>query len=69
MTNEEAKQALFNRTPVIWKGIVYGYINAIIYRIDREGRLIVSAELQDKRANSVTVVRVQDIQGVSECNS
>lgn len=66
MTNEEAKQALFNRTPVIWKGIVYGRINAIIYRIDREGRLIVSAELQDKRANSVTVVRVQDLQGVSE---
>ena len=69
MTNEEAKQAFFAGAPVIWKEIVYARISAIIYRLDRNGHLIVSAELQDKRANSVTVVRVQDIQGVSECNS
>lgn len=69
MTNEEAKQALFDRVPVIWNGIEYTRVTAIIYRLDLDGKLIVSAELEDKCGHSVTVARIKDIQGVSECNS
>lgn len=69
MTNEEAKQALFSGAPVVWKGIEYVRVSAIIYRVDREGQLIVSAELQDKCGHSVTIARVKELQGVSECNS
>ena len=66
MTNEEAKQAFFSCVPVKWKGIVYARITAIIYRLDREGQLLVSAELQDKCGHSVTVARAKELQGVSE---
>ena len=69
MTNEEAKQALFSGAPVICKEVDYARVTAIIYRVDRDGQLIVSAELQDKCGHSITIARVQDIQGVSECNS
>ena len=69
MSNEEAKQAFFAGAPVIWKEIVYARISAIIYRLDRYGHLIVSAELQDKCGHSLTIARVQELQGVSECNS
>lgn len=65
MTNEEAKQAFFDGVPVICKGTEYTRITAIIYRLDREGQLLVSAELKDKCGHSVTVARVQDIEGVS----
>lgn len=69
MTNEEAKQAFFARVPVMWQGILYSKISKIIYSLDREGQLIVSAELLDRRSNSVNITRVQDIEGVIECNS
>lgn len=61
MTNEEAKQAFFSGVPVRVKEIKYKRISAIIYRLDRDKRLIVSAELQDKCGHSVTIARVQDI--------
>lgn len=64
MTNEEAKQAFFDGVPVMCNGIFYINISAIIYRLDRDRKLIVSAELQDKNKNSITIARVQDIQGV-----
>lgn len=66
MTNDEAKQAFFARVPVIWKGIKYSYISAIIYRFDSYGNLVVSAELFDKCGYSVTVARTCDLQEVSE---
>lgn len=61
MTNEEVKQAFFSGVPVQVKEIEYKRISAIIYRLDREKKLIVSAELQDKCGHSVTIARVQDI--------
>lgn len=69
MTNEEAKQAFFDGVPVKANGVNYTCISAIIYRLDRDKNLIVSAELQDKNRNSVTIARVKDIEGVNECNS
>ena len=65
MTNEEAKQAFFDGVPVMCNGVFYMNISAIIYRLDRDRKLIVSAELRDKNGHSVTVARVQDLQGVS----
>lgn len=49
MTNEEAKTALINRTPVTYSGVNYSYISAIIYRYDNSNNLLVSAELLDKK--------------------
>lgn len=69
MTNEEIKEAFSSQSPVICGGIEYARISAIIYRHDTKGKFIISAELQDKRTNSVTIARIQDIKGVSECNS
>lgn len=69
MTNEEIKEAFSKQSPVICGGIEYARISAIIYRYDTKGKFIISAELKDKHTNSVTIARIQDIQGVSECNS
>lgn len=61
MTNEEAKNALFQRTPVLYKGIEYLYISAIIYRRDPSFNLVISAELRDKCKNSVTIANLKDV--------
>lgn len=66
MTNEEAKAAFFSRLPVKANDITYKRISAIIYRLDDNNNTIISAELLDKRGNSATIVRLQDIQEVSE---
>lgn len=66
MTNEEVKEAFSNQSPVICGGIEYARISAIIYRYDTYGKFIISAELQDKRMQSVTIARIQDIKAVSE---
>lgn len=65
MTNEEAEQAFIDDLPVMWNGILYLGISAIIYRKDAHRRVIVSAELKDKNKNSATIARIQEIQGVS----
>lgn len=62
MTNEEAKQALFEKFPVKYKGIEYSCVTAIIYRHDGKGKLIISAELLDKCNNSVVIVPTKDIE-------
>ena len=61
MTNEEAKLALIKRTPVIFKNIEYSYISAILYRYDKNGNLIISAELTDKNGRSVTIAQLKDV--------
>lgn len=61
MTNEEAKTALFQRTPVTYNGINYSYISAIIYRYDKNNTLFVSAELSDKNNRSVTIAQIKDV--------
>ena len=64
MTNEEAKQALQNRTPVVCGGIEYAYISAIIYRYDDRGRFLISAELKDKKANSITIALLEQVKEI-----
>ena len=61
MTNEEAKTALMERTPVSYNGIPYSYISAIIYRYDRNNNLLISAELTDKSKHSVTIAQIKDV--------
>ena len=61
MTNNEAKDALLRRTPVIFNGNHYEYISAIIYRYDRENNLLISAELIDKNKRSITIARIKDV--------
>lgn len=61
MTNEEAKDALFKRSPVIYNGIEYHHVSAIIYRCGKYNDVLVSAELTDKNNRSVTIAKVQDI--------
>ena len=61
MTNSEAKEALKNRTPVIYNNIEYLYISAIIYRYDKNLNLVISAELADKCKHSVTIAQLKDV--------
>lgn len=61
MTNDEAKTALFRRTPVTYNGIEYLCISAIIYRVDSNNELIISAELLDKSRRSVTNAQLKDV--------
>ena len=61
MTNSEAKEALKNRTPIIYNNIEYLYISAIIYRYDKNNTLVVSAELADKCKHSVTIAQLKDV--------
>lgn len=67
MTNTEAKNALFNRAPVILAcptlrdPIEYKYISAIIYRRGENGKALISAELADKCGMSTTIANISDI--------
>ncbi len=59
MTNDELKQALFNKRPVIHNKpplgeIEYKCVSAIIYRVNKEGKLDISAELTDICGHSVS---------------
>ena len=53
MTNAELKQALFNKTPVMYNGILYQRVYEICYRVP-EDKLIVSAGLLDMNGKSIT---------------
>lgn len=61
MTNTEAKTAMLQRMPVIYKGINYSHISAIIYRYDKYNNLQISAELTDKNNRSVTIAQIKDV--------
>lgn len=61
MSNEELKEALVSRRPIIVRlaslgDIEYTYVSAIIYRTDAEGKIYLQAECMDKCLHSVTVV-------------
>lgn len=66
MTNKELKAALISRNPVVYRSNRYGEIrykriNAIIYKLDRENKILVSAELLDYNDNSITVARGSEV--------
>ena len=60
MTYEEAKRAFDCQEPVLYKGVEYRHINAIIFRRRRSDR-IVQLELQDIDARSVTVADMERV--------
>ena len=65
MNNTELKEALFNKRPVIFNmpslgEIRYKCVSAIICRV-KDGKLTVSAEIEDKYGHSVTIVRPESI--------
>lgn len=60
MNNEELKEALFGKFPVIVKMASMGDIeckcvSGIIYRV-RDGKLAIAAEVMDGNCNSVMIV-------------
>lgn len=61
MTNDQAKNALINRTPVTHNGINYAYLSALIYRCNASGEIIISAELMDKSERSITIAQLKDV--------
>lgn len=67
MSNEELKEALINRRPIIARipsmgEIEYTYVSAIIYRRNERGGVDVSAEIMDKCLHSVTTIDPKYIQ-------
>lgn len=54
MNNQELKESLLQRSPVVFRGVGYARISAIIYRAEN-GQIVVSAELMDKSGKSVTI--------------
>lgn len=56
MSNDDLKLALTNKLPVKLEDTIYTKINAIIYRPNKSGKIIVYAELQDKCGNSISTV-------------
>lgn len=60
MTNQELKDALVQRCPVVCRGITYAYISGIIYRA-ANGHIVVTAELMDDNRNSVTIAEPRNI--------
>lgn len=66
MSNEELKEALINRRPIIAHipsvgKIEYAYVSAIIYRRNERGGVDVSAELMDKCLHSVLSIDPKNI--------
>lgn len=60
MTYEGAKKAFNDCSKVSYKGIEYRQINAIIFRrID--GEKVIQLELQDTKAKSVTIARLEGV--------
>lgn len=62
MTNEEAKKAFMEQVPVVWQGIEYVKITAIIYRLDKYGKVMVLGEMLDRCLHSVVTADVKNIE-------
>lgn len=65
ISNEEAKQLLYDETPVYFKDIKYKKINGLIYR-KSEGRFKASAELLDMNHNCVVICPLEWIYASEE---
>ena len=68
MTNIEIKDALMDGRRVVYNGIVYDKVSAIIYR-NINGKIVVSAEVLDKNENCVVtapVAKIVDMEVVND---
>ena len=61
MTNEQAKQAFLDHSPVIFSNIIYTRIKQIIYWLDDYDNLHISLQLADKNGNSYTTANIKDV--------
>lgn len=61
MSNEEAKQALLNRTPVMYNGIEYLRVLELVYWIDESDNFHISATLLDKNRHSSVRPEIKDV--------
>ena len=62
MTHAEAKAAFMEECPVVYDGVTYQRISALIYRKNHTGRgLRVQAELKDRNNHSVVIVSPERI--------
>lgn len=66
MTNAELKAALQNRKPVILDSPRYGKmrykcVNAIRYTLDKDGNIIVQAELLDYNGGSIVIAKGSEV--------
>ena len=61
MTNSELKDALMDGRKVVFGGIEYDRVNAIIYR-QKDGGIDVTAELLDRHQNCVVIASPVKIQ-------
>lgn len=61
MTNEQAKQAFLDHSPVIFNNIIYTRIKQIIYWLDDYDNLHISLQLADKNGNSFITANIKDV--------
>ena len=61
MTGQELKEAMINERLVTFEGRRYK-VSALIYRKGKSGKIVLTAELRDLRADSVCIVNPQKIQ-------
>ena len=61
MTGQELKQAMLDGSIVAFEGRRYK-VSALIYRKGKSGKIVLTAELRDLKADSVCIVNPQKIQ-------
>lgn len=63
MTGQELKEAMLSERFVTFEGRLYK-VSALIYRKGKSGKIVLTAELRDLRADSVCIVNPQKIEEV-----
>lgn len=63
MTGQELKEALLSERLVTFEGRRYK-VSGLIYRKGKSGKIVLTVELRDLRADSVCIVNPQKIQEV-----
>lgn len=67
MTNNELKEALISKKPVILHSLRhrtklhYRCVNAIRYILGKDGKIVIQAELLDYNNGSVTIANADDV--------
>lgn len=61
MTGQELKEAMLSERLVTFEGRLYK-VSALIYRKGKSGRIVLTAELRDLRADSICIVNPQRVE-------
>lgn len=65
MTGQELKQALLDESLVTFEGRLYK-VSALIYRKGKSGKIVLTVELRDLKADSVCIVNPQRVEVENE---